>query len=355
MFDKKKKRSSSLVRDELRDTDWPDSVSVTGDEPTFSNGGGLLGGKHDTGAGYPGHGRKYSAGHQAGNTASGLRQVSDRKTDIEKLYWNGSLVGAGAEETEAAAAAGLGPGNKRPDINGFNHSATAAFDVIDKTFWNEKNQSFEDQKATEAHVDKVFEQKRKAAAAAASHGGQVMKSYQQQVNNFQNQFGSGEVEKFHWNDKVPGEEEGKSNKQTSASTKMISAGTGVKQHQPSTRKSKLNGMREFQNFNDEEKLYWNEKLHQFSAVKQQAASNGLNGSSTDVTRSGKETANGYPTSYQNFLDDKLGWNDKVSDMFAAAIPTVSSNGNVKHQQQQQQQGMYRSYFQTYEAAAAASR
>ena len=348
MFDKKKKRSSSLVRDELRDTDWPDSVSVTGDEPPLSNGGGLLGGKHDTGAGYPGHGRKYSAGQAGTSGGTNGRQVSDRKTDMEKLYWNGSLAGAGAEEE---AAAGLGPGNKRPDINGFNHSATAAFDVIDKTFWNEKNQSFEDQKATEAHVDKVFEQKRKAAAAAAAatHGGQAaMKSYQQQqVNSFQNQFVSGEVEKFHWNDKIPGEEETvKSNQQTSSANKMISSGT-ANQHQPSTRKSKLNGMREFQNFNDEEKLYWNEKLHQFSAVKQQARS-GLNGSSTDMTRSGKET-NGYPTSYQNFLDEKLRWNDKISDMFALAVPTVSGNGNVKHQQQQ---GMYRSYLQSYEAAAA---
>ena len=110
-------------------------------------------------------------------------------------------------------------------------------------------------------------------------------------------------------------------------------------------------MREFQNFNDEEKLYWNEKLHQFSAVKQQAAaSSGLSGSNTDMTKSGKE-ANGYPTSYQNFLDEKLGWNDRVSDMIANAVPTVSTNGNVKHQQQHLQ-GMYRSYFQSYEAAAA---
>ena len=113
-----------------------------------------------------------------------------------------------------------------------------------------------------------------------------------------------EVEKFYWNDKVPGGEE--------------RAGAPVLQEEQTTsRKTKLNGLREFQNFNDEEKLYWNEKLHQV-AVKQPAQP--TNNSSSDLSRAG---ASAIPNKQNG---DKLSWN----------------SGGA--------QGLYRSYFNCYEAS-----
>ena len=111
MLDKKKKRSSSVSR-----VEWPE------------NGGG----------------------------GSQPPQVSDRKTDLEKLYWGD----------------GGAPAVSSPSV----------------------------------------------------------KTYQTEV----------QVERFYWNDKVPGGE----------------ARPGTEQgEQTKERKPKLNGLREFQNFNDEEKLY----------------------------------------------------------------------------------------------------
>ena len=52
-----------------------------------------------------------------------------------------------------------------------------------------------------------------------------------------------EVEKFYWNDSVPG-------KQVQSLQESKAPG-----EQNPVRKPKLNGLREFQNFNDEEKLY----------------------------------------------------------------------------------------------------
>ena len=58
------------------------------------------------------------------------------------------------------------------------------------------------------------------------------------------------MEKFHWNSKVPGEEGAGRGRGTGA-------GAGAGQE----RRQKLSGLQQqFQNFNDEEKLYWSEKL-----------------------------------------------------------------------------------------------
>ena len=62
------------------------------------------------------------------------------------------------------------------------------------------------------------------------------------------------MEKFHWNSKVPGEEGAGRGRGTGAG-----AGAGAGQE----RRQKLSGLQQqFQNFNDEEKLYWSEKLQQ---------------------------------------------------------------------------------------------
>ena len=336
MFDKKKKRSSSLVREVIRDTDWPDSVSMAGEaelhdqgqEPT------LAGGQHTQH-----RGRKFSSQHgQQGASASGQRLGPDMKTDLEKLYWSGD---------KADSAGGIN-GN-RQEANGFNHSDNAAFDEIEKSFWNEKRYDSQKVKNGEEGTEKENEQKRRG------RGGQIT-SYQ----TYQQQFGSETVEKFYWNDKIPGEDEDrapvKTNKQTPGQVMAAAGHSQIAQ----VRKPKLNGMREFQNFNDEEKLYWNEKLHQVSAAKQS-------------TRK-KEPSNGYHQNpYQNFPDDKLGWpgQDKPStDMFGSS---ASIAGALKHQQLtadmfgssasvlgsmsavnsvKQQQGLYRAYLQQHEAATS---
>ena len=134
--------------------------------------------------------------------------------------------------------------------------------------------------------------------------GKLGGGYQHQPDPAYQQPAVAEVEKFYWNDKVPGGEE--------------RAGAPVLQEEQTTsRKTKLNGLREFQNFNDEEKLYWNEKLHQV-AVKQPAQP--TNNSSSDLSRAG---ASAIPNKQNG---DKLGWN----------------SGGA--------QGLYRSYFNCYEAS-----
>ena len=114
--------------------------------------------------------------------------------------------------------------------------------------------------------------------------------------------------------------------------------------QTNPRKPKLNGMREFQNFNDEEKLYWNEKLQQYPGKHSNGHS--LFGSSTDVNRStqNKKDTNGFQT-YQNFLEEKLGWNEKVGEM-------LNLKNGKQHPNPAPGMQHYRSYFQSYESAAA---
>ena len=339
MFEKpKKKRSSSLVREGARDMDWPDSVSMLGVEAELHNPGqGQMAARHQE------HTPPVSGGHLRGRKfSSGQRLGPERKTDLEKLYWSGA--GPGRDKAESGGSQVNG---KRHEANGFNHSVTAAFDEIDKSFWNEK--TYDEQKVNEVGegTEKEIDHKRRGRGAQ-------MTSYQ----TYQQQFGTETVEKFFWNDKVPGDDEDttpvKTNKQPPA--KMLSAAGQM----VAARKPKFNGMREFQNFNDEEKLYWNEKLHQVSAAKQ--------GNRT------KEPSNGYRQNpYQNFSDDKLGWpgQEKLStDMFGSS---ASISGALKHQQltadmfgssasvigavsavnsAQHQQGLYRAYLQQHEAATS---
>ena len=328
MFDKpKKKRSSSLVREGARDMDWPDSVSMLGVEAEL----------HNHNQGHQEHSLAVSGGHLRARklSSSGQRLGPERKTDLEKLYWSGA--GAGRDKAESGGGQVNG---KRQEANGFNHSVTAAFDEIDKSFWNEK--TYDEQKVNDVGegTEKEIDQKRRGRGAQ-------MTSYQ----TYQQQFGTETVEKFFWNDKVPGDDEDttpvKTNKQPPA--KMLSAAGQM----VAARKPKFNGMREFQNFNDEEKLYWNEKLHQVSAAKQGNRK--------------KEPSNGYHQNpYQNFSDDKLGWpgQDKLStDMFGSS---ASISGALKHQQLtadmlgnstlvsgvKHQQGLYRAYLQQHEAATS---
>ena len=103
-----------------------------------------------------------------------------------------------------------------------------------------------------------------------------------------------EVEKFYWNDKVPGGEE-------------VEGGTTLQPEQTKARKAKLNGLREFQNFNDEEKLYWTEKLDQVAAVKQPTTS-----SSSDLSRVGGGSV--------KQLGENLGWSSSVQaqDLYRAS-------------------------------------
>ena len=329
MFDKKKKRSSSLVRDDIRDTDWPDSVSMLGVEAELRDSGqGEGGGQH--------RGRRLSSSHHGGQ-----RLGPDRKTDLEKLYWNGDKPESGGGQVN---------GKKQETVNGFNHSVTAAFDEIDKSFWNEKR--YDDQK-----VNEIGEGTEKDNAQKRSRGrGAQMARYQ----TYQQQFGTETVEKFYWNDKIPGDDQEdrptvKTNTQTPSAKMMAAAGHSSQVTQ--ARKPKLNGLREFQNFNDEEKLYWNEKLHQVSAAKQ---GNRM-----------KDPSNGYHQNpYQSFPDDKLGWpgQDKLStdvfgssasissalkqqqltaDMFGTGASVMGGLTGVKHQQ-----GLYRAYLQQHEAATA---
>ena len=103
-----------------------------------------------------------------------------------------------------------------------------------------------------------------------------------------------EVEKFYWNDKVPGGEE-------------VEGGNTLQPEQTKARKAKLNGLREFQNFNDEEKLYWTEKLDQVAAVKQPTTS-----SSSDLSRVGGGSV--------KQLGENLGWSSSVQaqDLYRAS-------------------------------------
>ena len=343
MFDKKKKRSASLVRDDIRDmsrdTDWPDSVSMTGDDPTVT---GQMSG--ETNRDMINGARKYSS--QLGYNGARHNATADRKTDIEKLYWTTAGDQGHTGDTDTTLKTEQpppGPGStgaKRPGVNGFHHSANAAFDEIDKTFWNDKNPGSSDQRVVTALVEKFDQKSRRTNGTSESQ----MNGYNQ---TYQQHFG-GEVEKFMWNDKVPGEDE---EKQSSASERPTKSKMPNNGH--SVRKSKLNGMREFQNFNDEEKLYWNEKLHQYSALKQQV--NGHHGSSIDLNRASAKDTNSFQT-YQNFLDEKLGWNDKVGDMFNTAHNASNTgSGAFQNSKHQQQAGLYRSYLQSYEAAASNSR
>ena len=339
MFDKpKKKRSSSLVREGARDMDWPDSVSMLGVEAELHNYG-----QGQMTAGHQEHSLAVSGApcHLRGRriSSSGQRLGPERRTDLEKLYWSGA--GPIRDKVESGGSQVNG---KRQEANGFNHSVTAAFDEIDKSF-----KTYDEQKVNEVGegTEKEIDHKRRGRGAQ-------MTSYQ----TYQQQFGTETVEKFFWNDKVPGDEEDttpvKTNKQPPA--KMMSAAGQM----VTARKPKFNGMREFQNFNDEEKLYWNEKLHQVCAAKQGNRK--------------KEPNNGYHQNpYQNFSDDKLGWpgQEKLStDMFGSS---ASISGALKHQQltadmfgssasvigavsavnsAKHQQGLYRAYLQQHEAATS---
>ena len=315
--------------------DWPDSVSMLGVEAELHNyGQGQMAAGHQEHSlavsGAPCHlrGRKFSS--------SGQRLGPERRTDLEKLYWSGA--GPGRDKAESGGSQVNG---KRQEANGFNHSVTAAFDEIDKSF-----KTYDEQKVNEVGegTEKEIDYKRRGRGAQ-------MTSYQ----TYQQQFGTETVEKFFWNDKVPGVDEDttpvKTNKQPPA--KMMSAAGQM----VTARKPKFNGMREFQNFNDEEKLYWNEKLHQVCAAKQGNRK--------------KEPNNGYHQNpYQNFSDDKLGWpgQEKLStDMFGSS---ASISGALKHQQltadmfgssasvigavnsAKHQQGLHRAYLQQHEAATS---
>ena len=212
MFDKKKKRSASLVRDDIRDTDWPDSVSMTGEDPTTTVNG-QMSSEANREMMNGSSARKYST--QLGYTVARQHNgTADRKTDIEKLYWNTAGVGdtghtghTGDTDTTLKAEhppPGHGPGSagaKRPGVNGFHHSANAAFDEIDKTFWNEKNPGSSDQRVVTALVEKFDQKSRRTNGNSDTQ----MNGYNQQT--YQQHFG--EVEKFMWNDKVPGEDEEK--------------------------------------------------------------------------------------------------------------------------------------------------
>ena len=106
-----------------------------------------------------------------------------------------------------------------------------------------------------------------------------------------------EVEKFYWNDQVPG-------KQTQSLQDTKGPG-----EQNTVRKPKLAGLREFQNFNDEEKLYL------FSSVKQ--AGPGVASNSHSAGAAVKQNN-----------QEKLHW---------------ASSANS-------QAALYRSYLQSYEAS-----
>ena len=242
----------------LRDAEWLDSVSVLGVEAELPGRAHMVAsGKHEpamSGNGGYHRGRKFSVQHGA---SSGQRLDPDRKTDLEKLYWSGSLAAGlgGGEKPETGGQVN----GKRQEANGFNHSVNAAFDEIDKSFWNEK--SFDDLKTTGGGAGAEKDQRR------------LMTSYPT-YQTYHKQFGSETVEKFYWNDKIPGEQEDttlvKPNIQTPAKMPPSSASQTqmAEAHQAQAGKEKLSGMREFINFNDEEKLYWNEKLHQVSTATQ---------------------------------------------------------------------------------------
>ena len=166
-----------------------------------------------------------------------LQQVSDRKTDIEKLY-RGETSG-GTDQVE----------HQHPHQH-------------QQAYWNGK------------------------LGGGGGGGGYQPDSVEQSDGFPAYQQGVGEVEKFYWNDKVPGGQE-----------------TKDPGEQNTARKPKLNGLREFQNFNDEEKLYL------FSSVKQA----GLGTSSNSAVKQSS---------------DKVHW---------------SSSANS-------QAALYRSYLQSYEAS-----
>ena len=193
-------------------------------------------------------------GHHQLQQLQQLQQVSDRKTDLEKLYrgetsggtgqlelqqqqvyWNGKLGGAGG------GAGGGGGYQHQPD------------------------------------------------SAGQSDG---LEAYQQP---------GGEVERFYWNAKVPGGEGGQgAQDQAHKETK----GPG---DQNTARKPKLNGLREFQNFNDEEKLYL------FSSATQGGLSTASNSAGAAVKQN---------------TEEKLAWSGSASSQAA----------------------LYRSYLQSYEAS-----
>ena len=163
------------------------------------------------------------------------QQVSDRKTDLEKLY-RGEARGEARGQTR-------GPGGQ-------------------EVYWNGKLGGYQPQPGPGDQTEEF--------------SGPV-----------------GEVEKFCWNDSVPG-------KQAPSLQETKAPG-----EQNPVRKPKLGGLREFQNFNDEEKLYL------FSSV-------------------GGHTNCPTPAVKQN-TEDKLDWSH--------TSPSANS-----------QAALYRSYLQSYEAS-----
>ena len=201
-----------MREDALVSNDWPDSASMTGGHETMARGEVSADKSHGSG----GSSRKYYTQHQ--------QQSSDRKTDIEKLY---------SDDVSGE--------KKRSE---FNHSNTAAFDEV---AWSGKKPS----SGHNHHAD----QKRRSRSGSSAH---IAAYHQQQQQQTYQQLEEGSIERFHWNDKIPGDSETQSQV---SQTHNIKPSTVKMLASQQARKNKMSGvMREFQNFNDEEKLYWNEKL-----------------------------------------------------------------------------------------------
>ena len=302
-----RRRSASLIREDTRDSsDWPDSASVMAETMLAPDRG-----VKSHGSAAP---AKSGGGLGAGQQQQ-PRQVNQasRKTDLEKLYWNGTLNGGSGDQARY-------PGNEKLDSNGFHHSATAAFDEVDKVgLWNGK-------------MANKPEQKRRSRSGSWAHTQNGyhhhQQQHQQQQQALQQQLEEGVIEKFYWNDKIPGATENEQKLGNKQSTAKLLASQAAQQ--ANIRKAKLNGMsREFQNFNDEEKLYWNEKL---------------GSSCVDIS-----SYNGAPMS--------AGHNIKSSDMFGPNTlikPVVG--GAAGHGIQGGGKGAalaaYRNYLQTHDTTGA---
>ena len=190
MLEQGRRRSASLMREDARD--WPDSASVMAETMAPAPGDS----SHGNSAPAP---TKSNGGqtHRPGSNRQQQVQAS-RKTDLEKLYW--TLNG---DQASARFA-----GNEKIDSNGFHHSATAAFDEVDKSLWNGKmangkpEPTRRSRSGSWAHTQTGYRQQQQQRALQRQQQQQraLQQQQQQQQRALQQQLEEGAIEKFYWND-----------------------------------------------------------------------------------------------------------------------------------------------------------
>ena len=147
------------------------------------------------------------------------------------------------------------------------------------------------------------------------------------------------MEKFHWNSKVPGEE-------------GAGRGRGTRAGAGQERRQKLSGLQQqFQNFNDEEKLYWSEKLQQqLTRAEGSVKSDRRDQLLHQLQLGGGRPEYGSAASLRNNqLSERGGGGGEV---FGSSVSLLLAGaGGAKPQAQAQQAQLYRGYLAHAQAEA----